>query len=226
MCFRSNDPAISNASYKSTVLPSSHPVSNSTSYSHQYQSNTVVGHPRYDSPTYPATCNGASSYWSTSSNNLVNTSSSIPTQQPLANNFHHPQNYYPNYYPTMNVPTPVQNSSYPSPVVAPLPPPPPPHHPSTVVFCPSVFSNVNKNELHLHLHHPGDLNKPVEQYPDDVAAVVGNSNLIITGGSRSIEIDIVPSNGAANSAGGDEQNDIGISRYSDRQSDSSFWRPY
>ncbi|KAK7576554.1 hypothetical protein V9T40_012840 [Parthenolecanium corni] len=223
--YRSNDSATTNNGYKSAVLPAPHPVPSSTSYSHQYQSSTVAGHPRYDSSPYPASCNGANSYWSTSNNTLVNTSNSVPAQQPSSNNFHHHQNYYTNYY--HGAAAPVQNNPFTNSVVAPLPPPPPPHHPSAVVFCPNLYSNVNKNELHLHLHHAGDLNKPVEQYADDVAAVVGSSNLIITGGSRSIEIDILPSNGAANNgAATDEQNDIGISRYSDRQSDSSFWRPY
>lgn len=92
-----------------------------------------------------------------------------------------------------------------------------------MVLYPHLYSTVNQNQIHLHLHH-SDLNKPVEQYADDVATVVGSSNLTITGGSRSIEIGIVPS---SNQTAVEEQNDIVITRYNDRQSnDLSVWRPY
>lgn len=201
-----------NTNYTCNTLPN---VSNS--HSHQYQSGSI-GHPRYDMSPYPTSVTGAANaaaYWSGSG--------SGSTQLPQANNFHH-QNCYSNYY-GVNVPSgpitpaPVQNNPYLNPVPAPPPPPPP------VVLYPHLYSTVNQNQIHLHLHHT-DLNKPVDQYTDDVATVVGNSNLTITGsgGSRSIEIGIVPS---TNQAAVEEQNDIAITRYNDRQnSDLSVWRPY
>lgn len=104
-----------------------------------------------------------------------------------------------------------------NPYLNPVPAPPP------VVLYPHLYSTVNQNQIHLHLHH-SDLNKPVEQYADDVATVVGNSNLTITGGSRGIEIGIAPS---SNQTPVEEPNDIVITRYNDRQSnDLSVWRPY
>lgn len=92
-----------------------------------------------------------------------------------------------------------------------------------MVLYPHLYSTVNQNQIHLHLHH-SDLNKPVEQYVDDVATVVGSSNLTITGGSRSIEIGIVP---PSNQTAVEEPNDIVITRYNDRQNnDLPVWRPY
>lgn len=209
VCFgRTSSPEATNTNYTTcNTLPN---ISNS--HPHQYQSGSV-GHTRYDTSPYPTSVTGSSNpaYWSGSYTNN--------SQPPQANNFH--QNCYPNYY-GVNVPSgpitpaPVQNNPY----LNPVPPPPPP---PTMVLYPHLYSTVNQNQIHLHLHH-SDLNKPVEQYADDVATVVGNSNLTITGGSRSIEIGIVPT---PNQTPVEEQNDIVITRYNDRQNnDLSVWRPY
>ena len=121
----------------------------------------------------------------------------------------------------------MQNNPYlnPVPVVPPVPPPPAAPAPATMVLYPHLYSTVNQNQIHLHVHHT-DLNRSVEQYADDVAAtVVGSNNLTITGASRSIEIGILPQ---SNQTTVEEQNDIVITRYNDRQqsNDLPVWRPY
>lgn len=213
--------------YTCNALPN---VSNSHhSHHHQYQSGTSAGHPRYDTTTslYPSTVTGGPassnpSYWSAS-----NSSNGTHT----ANNFH--QNCYSNYHYGVNVPSgpvtpaPVQNNSYPNTVPPPPPPPPPP---APVVLYPHLYSStVNQNQIHLHLHHT-ELNKPVEHYANDVATVVGNSNLTISGAGNSrssIEIGIVQSPNQTTAAV-EEQNDLVINRYSvERQNNEmSVWRPY
>lgn len=90
-------------------------------------------------------------------------------------------------------------------------------NPPMVLYPSSLYSTVNQNQIHLHLHH-NDI-KPIEQYGEDVTAIVGGNNVTISsGGSRGIEIGILPHN-----QGGDEV----ISRYNERQhGDPSVWRPY
>lgn len=121
---------------------------------------------------------------------------------PTASSHHHS---YPNYYPGNTAPasaTTTNQNTY---------PPPPP-----MVLYPSLYSTVNQNQIHLHLHH-NDI-KPIDQYAEDVTIVGGNNVTISSGGSRGIEIGILP-----NTQGSDDV----ISRYSDRQhGDPSVWRPY
>lgn len=184
--FRTNSPEEMNTMYTCNTLPN---ISNS--HSHQYQHNSV-GHPHYETSPYPTSVTGTSNlvYWSGSNTNN--------TQSPQANNFYH-QNCYSNHYgvkiPSGPItPAPVQNNPH-------LNSAPPP----VVLYSPS-YSQVNQNQIHLHLH-PTEFNKPVEQYLENVAPVVGRNNLTITGNSRSIEI------APPNEATVEEQSD-------------TVWRPY
>ncbi|XP_039287908.1 runt-related transcription factor 1-like isoform X2 [Nilaparvata lugens] len=124
-------------------------------------------------------------------------------------NMHHG---YHNYYPSNPVaaPAPVQNAYLNAPPPAPAPPP--------MVLYPSLYSTVNQNQIHLHLHS-NDL-KPSDPYTDDVTAIVASNNVTISsaGGSRQIEI------GIRHNQLTDDQL---ISRYNERQhGDPSVWRPY
>ncbi len=167
------------------------------------------------------------------------TATSAP-QLPQTGNFHH-QNCYSNYYgvgvppppptaaPSMNV---AQTNPYFNSVgVAPPAPAPPPHTPFLVY--PQLYSTVNQNQIHLHLHHT-DPHKAVEQYAEDVVTMVGNANLNIGDRiTRGIEISGVTS--VSDAIVVQEQNDIAISDggYNDgavterqNHNDSSVWRPY
>lgn len=68
----------------------------------------------------------------------------------------------------------MQNNPYLNPVPVPVPPPPPPPAaPAAMLVYPHhLYSTVNQNQIHLHVHHT-DLNKSVEQYTN-VASVVGS----------------------------------------------------
>ncbi|KAI5756489.1 hypothetical protein M8J77_025460 [Diaphorina citri] len=149
--------------------------------------------PRYDAgyPTGPSS--GGTSYWGTSC--------SGGTQQG-----HHINNYN-GYY--SNEQTQVGYG----------PPPPPPHAPHTMVLYPHLYSTVNQNQIHLHLHGatPSDI-KQADQYPtsEDVTAIVGN-NLTISGGSRGIEIGILPNN---------SHSQLSIQADDRYDRDQSVWRPY
>uniref|UniRef100_A0A182JW61 Uncharacterized protein n=1 Tax=Anopheles christyi TaxID=43041 RepID=A0A182JW61_9DIPT len=46
-------------------------------------------------------------------------------------------------------------ASFHTPVVATAPPPPPPPPPPPMVLCPQMFSTVNQNQIHVHLHGTG-----------------------------------------------------------------------
>ncbi|RZF38152.1 hypothetical protein LSTR_LSTR005513 [Laodelphax striatellus] len=119
-----------------------------------------------------------------------------PPPAAAATSYH---NYYPSNEAYLNAPPPA-------------PPPPPP-----MVLYPSLYSTVNQNQIHLHLHS-NDL-KPSDQYNDDVTAIVASNNVTISsaGGSRQIEIGIRHN----------QLTDDLISRYNDRQhTDPSVWRPY
>lgn len=108
----------------------------------------------------------------------------------------------------------------------PPPPPPPTPHPPPMVLYPSLYSTVNQNQIHLHLHH-NEINKPIEQYVEDVTTIVGN-NVTISGGSRGIEIGILQHNNQMQPSADDPGGDVVITRYNDRQhgGDPSVWRPY
>uniref|UniRef100_A0A8D8SSE0 Protein lozenge n=2 Tax=Cacopsylla melanoneura TaxID=428564 RepID=A0A8D8SSE0_9HEMI len=148
---------------------------------------------RYDAgyPTGPSS--GGTSYWGTSC--------SGGTQQ------NHHINNYNGYY--GNDQTQVGYG----------PPPPPPHAPHTMVLYPHLYSTVNQNQIHLHLHGatPTDI-KQADQYPtsEDVAAIVGN-NVTISGGSRGIEIGILPNN---------THSQLSIQTDDRYDRDQSVWRPY
>lgn len=94
--------------------------------------------------------------------------------------------------------SPVPSQSYPP------PPPPPP-----MVLYPSVYSTVNQNQIHLHLHH----NEARPEYNEDLTALVGN-NVTISGGTRGIEIGILP------------HNQLPSEDVSRQHGDQAVWRPY
>lgn len=146
--------------------------------------------PRYDAgyPTGPSS--GGTSYWGTSCSN---------SQQGHAN--------YNGYY-----------GNDQSQVGYGPPPPPPTHPPHTMVLYPHLYSTVNQNQIHLHLHGTATTDLKQDQYPtsDDVTAIVGN-NLTISGGSRGIEIGILPNNPHS-------QLSIQTDERYDRE--QSVWRPY
>lgn len=147
---------------------------------------------RYDT-TYP-TSGASSTYWA-----------------PNTASHHHS---YPNYYPGNST---LASATTTNPQNAYLNPPPPPPAPPSMVLYPSLYSTVNQNQIHLHLHH-NDI-KPIDQYSEDVTAIVGGNNVTISsGGSRAIEIGILQHN---------QVPDDVISRYNDRQhGDPNVWRPY
>ncbi|XP_072155621.1 uncharacterized protein [Bemisia tabaci] len=128
---------------------------------------------------------------------------------------------YPNYYGGNGGSTAVQPYVAPHPHPHPPPPPPPPP-PPTMVLYPHLYSTVNQNQIHLHLHH-SEINKPIEQFAEDVSSIVGGNNLTISsGGNRGIEIGILHHNQIQ-----EEAQDVVITRYNDRQhADPSVWRPY
>ncbi|CAH0388473.1 unnamed protein product [Bemisia tabaci] len=100
---------------------------------------------------------------------------------------------YPNYYGGNGGSTAVQPYVAPHPHPHPPPPPPPPP-PPTMVLYPHLYSTVNQNQIHLHLHH-SEINKPIEQFAEDVSSIVGGNNLTISsGGNRGIEIGILHHN--------------------------------
>lgn len=147
---------------------------------------------RYDTgyPTGPTS--GGSSYWGTSC--------STGSQQN-----HNYNGYYGNEQTQV--------------AYGPPPPPPPPHPPHTMVLYPHLYSTVNQNQIHLHLHGSAATDiKQADQYPtsDDVAAIVGN-NLTISGGSRGIEIGILPNN---------THSQLSIQTDDRYDRDQSVWRPY
>lgn len=45
-----------------------------------------------------------------------------------------------------------------------VPPPPPPGHQATMLLYPQVYSTVNQNQIHLHLHASSGSDRLVEQY--------------------------------------------------------------
>ncbi|KAL1122024.1 hypothetical protein AAG570_003430 [Ranatra chinensis] len=112
-------------------------------------------------------------------------------------------------------------------VPPPPPPPPPPTNPQhystpPMVLYPSVYSTVNQNQIHLHVHNVSSSEyKPSDLYAaDDVTAIVGSNNVTISsGGNRGggIEIGIVQDQ--------TPQQDQ-MHRYDQRHADPSVWRPY
>ncbi|XP_050522721.1 protein lozenge-like isoform X3 [Daktulosphaira vitifoliae] len=127
---------------------------------------------------------------------------------------HHPAYHHHHHYPPYQY-----NAAIPS-----EPPPP------TMVLYPHLYSTVNQNQIHLHLHPPAEhkdatINGGVEQYTDDVT-VLGNSPQLTISSNRpsGIEIGILP----PPTVPIDDQSDvISIGRYNDRQqTDLTVWRPY
>jgi len=121
-----------------------------------------------------------------------------------------PQHSYGNYYGSAGA-APAAQPAYPAP---------------TMVLYPNLYSTVNQNQIHLHLHHNSDL--PKEPQYEDVAAIN-----ISSAGSRGIEIGIdLQSNGAssASSVAPTADRQEGDARYSQphdsRQTDLTVWRPY
>lgn len=92
----------------------------------------------------------------------------------------------------------------------------------SVVLYPHLYSTVNQNQIHLHLH--GDKAAESLQCTGEelAATIVANSNnLTISSGTRSsIEIGIVHNN-----QGGLMSEDDRFT-HNDRQGDPSVWRPY
>lgn len=127
-----------------------------------------------------------------------------------------------NYYNNPNPAAAVAASSS-SAQAYPPPPPPPPPHPPPMILYPSLYSTVNQNQIHLHVHH--NEIKPLDEYVDDVTTIVGNNLTISSGGSRGIEIGILQHNNQMQPSG---DGDGVITRYNDRQhaGDPSVWRPY
>ncbi|XP_054268371.1 protein lozenge-like [Macrosteles quadrilineatus] len=107
-----------------------------------------------------------------------------------------PHHNYNNYYSSTSPPTATQ--AYPH-------PPPPP-----MVLYPSLYSTVNQNQIHLHLHH-NDRPAATGEYNEDLTALVGNNLTISSNSSRSIEIGILPPSEDVNRQHG---------------TDASVWRPY
>lgn len=114
---------------------------------------------------------------------------------------------YPNYY---NSPS---NTSPQTPYLNPTP---------SVVLYPHLYSTVNQNQIHLHLHGEKAAESLQCSGEELAATIVANSNnLTISSGTRSsIEIGIVH-----NSQGG-MMNEEERYTHADRQGDQSVWRPY
>lgn len=104
---------------------------------------------------------------------------------------------YNNYY--NGTPQAPPSQGYP-----PIPPPPP------MMLPPFLYSTVNQNQIHLHLHH----NEGRPEYAEDVGSMVQNNLTISGSGPRAIEIGILQQNQLAGEDPGRQQND------------PSFWRPY
>jgi runt-related transcription factor len=83
-----------------------------------------------------------------------------------------------------------------------------------MVLYPSLYSTVNQNQIHLHVHNVTEY-KPADQYPEDVTAIVGGNNVTISSANRAIEIGIVH-----------DQPQDQIQRYDRQHGDPSVWRPY
>ncbi|KAE8572976.1 protein lozenge [Halyomorpha halys] len=67
--------------------------------------------------------------------------------------------------------------------------PTPPSIPQHMVLYPSIYSTVNQNQIHLHLHNGTEYDKPTESVYDDVTTIVTPNNLTISmgGHGRAIE---------------------------------------
>lgn len=171
----------------------------------QYSSQNAA-HLRYDTAT---SSSANPTYWSLDS--ASNPISAPPTSPP--SNFQN-QNCYSNYYTSSGsimATTPTTPASQNNPYFNAVPPPPP------VVVYPHLYSTVNQNQIHLHLHHT-DLNRPMEQYADELTNVLSGAG----GPTRNIEIG---ASSPISQPSSDETN--AITRYGKRQgSNESVWRPY
>lgn len=84
-----------------------------------------------------------------------------------------------------------------------------------MVLYPSLYSTVNQNQIHLHVHNVTEYRlpeTPCANQEGDITATIGPNNVTINAPARGIEIDIV-------------QEEEAVHRY-DRQQDPSVWRPY
>ncbi|XP_014255854.1 protein lozenge [Cimex lectularius] len=88
-------------------------------------------------------------------------------------------------------------------------PPPSQHYTPSMVLYPSLYSTVNQNQIHLHVHNVGDY-KPAEQYPEDVTTIVSPNNVTISLGNRSMDNVIHDQ----------------PQQYDRQHGDPSVWRPY
>ncbi|KAF6207864.1 hypothetical protein GE061_016313 [Apolygus lucorum] len=106
-------------------------------------------------------------------------------------------------------------SNYYSPPAPPAPPPAPQHYTPPMVLYPSLYSTVNQNQIHLHVHNVPEYKPTSDQYADDVTTIVAPSNVTISlGGNR-------PMDGIPHDQSGDQ-----LQRYDRTHNDPSVWRPY
>lgn len=117
---------------------------------------------------------------------------------------------------------PTAQTQYPSTAV------PPPPSQTTMLLYPQVYSTVNQNQIHLHLHAGSD--RLVEQYLGGAAAVSGGGGGLV--GNSTDSFPIVNSNCNNQRAISDipmisQNDDIKHQEQTDQDTgDQSVWRPY
>lgn len=112
------------------------------------------------------------------------------------------------------------------------PPPPPPHGAPAMLIYPQVYSTVNQNQIHLHLHGGAD---KIEQYlaaNESEAAIGGqrqpNANLAIMGGGGGGGADNanVIMDGGESDAHQRSEHETANRTDQEVADPSSVWRPY